>query len=64
MDKPSPELEARIKAFCKELDELEKKHGFRINHHGDHVSWLMDTIDTFPGGFPKEVYELCGEGLQ
>jgi len=37
------ELEDRITVFMEELKELERKHRFSINHHGDHISFLEDT---------------------
>ena len=37
------EKEMRVETFLKELKELEKKHQFEIDHHGEFVSYLCDT---------------------
>jgi len=34
------DLEKRIEAFLSELKELEKKHGFVLNHNAEFVSYL------------------------
>lgn len=51
----------RIDKFINELKELEKKHGFEIDHHGEFVSYLIDK--TVSNNRDVIVCTLFGESL-